>query len=173
MNSTCSLVVRKAKMSDLSQILDIYEYARRFMKETGNPNQWGDFLPPKELLINDIADKKHLYVVVDSKEIECIYGVFAFIIGKDPAYSVIKNGTWLSEELYGTLRRVASSGKIHGIFSQMVSYCRQQISHLRIDTHEDNKIMQHLIEKNGFSKRGIIFKDDGSPRVAFEYVKLS
>ena len=72
MNSTCSLVVRKAKMSDLSQILDIYEYARRFMKETGNPNQWGDSLPPKELLINDIADKKHLYVVVDSKEIECI-----------------------------------------------------------------------------------------------------
>ena len=44
---------------------------------------------------------------------------------------------------------------------------------MRIDTHEDNKIMQHLIEKNGFSKRGIIFKDDGSPRVAFEYVKLS
>lgn len=143
------------------------------MKETGNPNQWGDYFPPKELLINDITDKKHLYVVVDSDDVRRIYGVFAFIPGENPTYSVIENGTWMSEEAYGTLHRVANSGKVHGVFSHMVSFCLQQISHLRIDTHEDNKIMQHLIEKNGFSKRGIIFSYGGSPRLAYEYVKLS
>lgn len=37
-----------------------------------------------------------------------------------------------------------------------------------IDTHEDNEVMQHLILKNGFEKRGIIYTDDGSPRFAYE-----
>ena len=44
----------------------------------------------------------------------------------------------------------------------------KKIQHLRIDTHENNKVMQHLILKNGFEKCGIIYVDDGSPRVAFE-----
>ena len=42
---------------------------------------------------------------------------------------------------------------------------------LRADTHADNKIMQHLLEKNGFARRGIIHVEDGTPRVAYQ--KLS
>ena len=42
---------------------------------------------------------------------------------------------------------------------------------LRADTHEDNKIMQHLLEKNGFVRCGIIHVEDGTPRVAYQ--KLS
>lgn len=42
---------------------------------------------------------------------------------------------------------------------------------LRADTHADNKIMQHLLEKNGFARCGIIHVEDGTPRVAYQ--KLS
>ena len=31
----------KAKLSDLCEIVEIYSGARAFMKEAGNPNQWG------------------------------------------------------------------------------------------------------------------------------------
>ncbi len=49
-----------------------------------------------------------------------------------------------------------------------VSYCEEIIPHLRIDTHEDNKIMQRAIEKNGFTKCGMIFTEEGSSRIAYE-----
>ena len=62
----------------------------------------------------------------------------------------------------------AGDGEVHGIFEEIVSFCEKNIAHLRIDTHEDNKIMQHLIEKNGFVKCGIIHVADGSPRIAYE-----
>ena len=51
---------------------------------------------------------------------------------------------------------------------QIVGFCRAQIHHLRIDTHADNHIMQHLILQCGFTRRGIIYVRDGSPRIAYE-----
>lgn len=41
---------------------------------------------------------------------------------------------------------------------------------MRIDTHADNHIMQHVIEKAGFQRCGIIFTDDGTPRIAYQKV---
>ncbi|MBF4807049.1 MAG: N-acetyltransferase, partial [Pseudoleptotrichia goodfellowii] len=85
-------------------------------------------------------------------------------------YSIIKNGEWLSYEKYGTVHRVASNGKSKGIFNEIITFCESKISHLRIDTHKDNKIMQHLIEKNGFHKCGIIYVADGTSRLAYEKI---
>ena len=35
-------IIRNTNLSDLSEINEIYAYARQFMKESGNPTQWGD-----------------------------------------------------------------------------------------------------------------------------------
>ena len=43
--------------------------------------------------------------------------------------------------------------------------------HLRIDTHENNRPMRHLCESRGFTQCGIIYVDDGSPRIAFDLHK--
>lgn len=40
--------------------------------------------------------------------------------------------------------------------------------HLRIDTHEDNIVMQKVLQKNGFERCGIIYTDDGTARLAYE-----
>ena len=103
-----------------------------------------------------------------SKHSDGIHGVFAFILGEDPTYHVIENGQWLSDAPYGTIHAVASDGSIHGLLTQVVTYCLQTIRHLRIDTHPDNLIMQHVITKNGFTKCGIIYVADGTPRLAYE-----
>ena len=136
------------------------------MKQTGNRNQWANKFPPESLIKEDI-EKKQLYIIEKSG---FICGVFAFIIGNDPTYSIIKNGEWLSYEKYGTVHRIASNGKSKGIFNEIITFCESKISHLRIDTHKDNKIMQHLIEKNGFHKCGIIYVADGTPRLAYEKI---
>ena len=158
--------IRNADLSDLKEIMDIYEYARKFMKQTGNRNQWANKFPPENLIKEDI-ETKQLYIIEKSG---FICGVFAFIIGNDPTYSIIKNGEWLSYEKYGTVHRVASNGKSKGIFNEIITFCESKISHLRIDTHKDNKIMQHLIEKNGFYKCGIIYVTDGPPRFVYEKI---
>ena len=77
---------------------------------------------------------------------------------------------WLSDAPYGVIHMVASDGTIHGFLQQIVAFCEQQTKHLRIDTHHDNKVMQHVIAKNGFSRRGIIYlvNEDGSARIAYE-----
>ena len=157
--------VRKAKFADLPRILEIYEYARNFMAANGNPNQWGKTNPPRETLEADIAAKR-LYTVRGGDE---ICGVFFFEMGEDPTYRRIENGVWLSDAPYGTIHRVASKGK-GGVFAACVEFCLKKCAHLRIDTHRDNHIMRHVIEKAGFQRRGIIYIADGSPRIAYERV---
>ena len=97
-------------------------------------------------------------------------GVFAIVIGKDPTYAQIEQGAWISESEYGTLHRVAGDGTVHGLFRRIVLFSEEKIGHLRIDTHADNHIMQHLILKNGFEQCGIIHIADGSERIAYEKV---
>ena len=48
--------IRKSEPQDLERILEIYAYARRFMAEHGNPDQWGPTCwPPESLVRSDIA----------------------------------------------------------------------------------------------------------------------
>ena len=38
---------------------------------------------------------------------------------------------------------------------------------------DSNKIMQHLLEENGFTKCGIIHVEDGTPRIAYQKMSLT
>lgn len=157
--------IRNAKCQDLSRILEIYAYARQFMADHGNPNQWGKTNPPRQMLEADIAQEK-LYVVENGQR---ICGMFFFDIGEDPTYKVIYEGNWISNAPYGTIHRIASDGS-GGIFSACVEFCSKKCHHLRIDTHHDNRIMQRVVEKAGFLRCGIIYIADGTPRIAYERI---
>ena len=155
--------IRPARVPDLPRIEEIYAYARDFMARNGNPNQWGKNSPPPEQLRQDISEGK-LYVIVDG---EMIHGVFFFWIGEDPTYGKIHGGTWRSDSPYGTIHRIAGDGS-GGILKTAVLFGRKQIDHLRIDTHEDNHVMQSAVTKLGFQRRGIIHLSNGSPRIAYD-----
>ena len=47
----------------------------------------------------------------------------------------------------------------------------ERIDHLRVDTHESNLTMRHAVEKCGFQYRGIIYEPDGTPRLAYDWLK--
>jgi hypothetical protein len=159
------MVIRNTNMNDLNTIMDLYAYAREQMILNGNPTQWGKTNPTKEVIVRDIKNNNS-YVI---EENNIIYGVFTFIIGADETYNQI-DGSWLNDEQYGTIHRIASSGKKRGILDLCLNYCSSIINNIRIDTHEDNKIMQHLLEKNNFVKCGIIHVEDGTPRIAYQRI---
>lgn len=154
-------VIQPAKTEDLDQILGIYGAARKFMAENGNPTQWNNGYPTRELLESDIRLNR-LYVMRRKGK---ICGAFVFFIGDDPTYRYIE-GNWMDETPYGVIHRIAGSGG--GIFAAALAFCRAQISHIRIDTHRNNFPMQRAVEKAGFSRRGIIYVEDGTPRNAYE-----
>ena len=155
-------LIRPAQLADLDEIEKIYTRARSFMAENGNPTQWGDGYPSRSLLEEDIRFE-NLYVALKDDE---ICGVFMFVIGEDPTYAYIEDGTWISDAPYGTIHRIASRSR--GLFAAALEFCRGKCSHIRVDTHADNKPMQHLAKKHGFSRRGIIYVQDGTPRIAYE-----
>mgnify|MGYP002094606407 CR=1 FL=1 len=49
------MYVRRSNMEDIPAMMDLYAQARVFMRENGNPNQWDDSYPSRELLEKDIA----------------------------------------------------------------------------------------------------------------------
>lgn len=159
--------IRLASVEDLERIKEIYVHAKAYMVETGNPNQWLDGYPRREMLEEDIA-RGQLYVMEDCGH---LYGAFAFIIGEDDTYQLIEDGAWRSDATYGTIHRIASSGEAKGLLHICMEYCLKQIDYIRIDTHHDNKVMQHLILKEGFMPCGIIYAIDGNPRIAYDYIK--
>lgn len=155
--------IRKAQREDLPRIEEIYAYARQFMVETGNPKQWGKTTPQTSQLEDDIQ-KALLFVLVHENH---IHGVFYFYIGPDPTYAVIEDGQWRSDTPYGTIHRIAGDGS-GGVLAAAVHFAKEQINHIRIDTHHDNKIMQSAVIKYGFQKSGIIYLENGSPRIAYD-----
>jgi len=145
--------------------LAIYQRARDYMCQTGNPNQWKDSNPSAEILAKDITIGQ-LYVL---EEIGVLQGVFALIPGKDPTYSYIE-GSWLNSEPYAAIHRVASAGLRKGVLADCLAWCGSRYRNLRIDTHHDNRIMQHLLTKHGFTRCGIIYLENGEPRIAYQRI---
>ena len=157
------LEIRRTAQEDLDRIEEIFACARQRMKEAGNPTQWGDDRPSLDLLRKDIEEGCS-YVVLSEGE---IVGTFAYPIGIEPTYLQIE-GAWLDDAPYGTIHRIASDGSIKGIFEEVLRYVEKFGIDVRIDTHRDNKVMLHLIERNGFQRCGIIIVDDGTERIAFQ-----
>ena len=165
------MLIRHSTPADLPRMLAIYEEARAFMARTGNPNQWGpNRWPPESLLVSDIAAGKS-YICLDDQS--RVSGVFFFDMGQDiePTYLDIENGSWLSDTPYGVVHRIASGHSVPGVGTYCLRWAMTRCPHIRIDTHPDNRVMQNLLAKLGFSHRGTIYvHEDRDPRMAFEII---
>ena len=163
--------IRHTTEKDFDRVMEIYAYAREFMAAHDNPNQWGRTnWPPAELIRQDIRDQHSYVCEADGR----VVGVFYYNYGEgiDPQYQVIHDGEWINDRPYGVVHRIAGDGSVKGIGSFCINWAYEQCGHLRIDTHGDNYVMQNLLRKLGFERRGIIYVlEDNDPRVAFEKPK--
>lgn len=148
--------IRKTTTNDIDAVMDVFAAAKRYMRANGNASQRGDDYPTCGIAAYDIA-RGSSYVLTEHGEIA---GTFALIIGEDESYRVIEDGAWRLDKPYGTIHRLASNGKAHGV-SKL----------LRTDTHADNRPMQQLLEKYGFQRCGIIHgARDGGEHIAYDCI---
>lgn len=175
-NIMAELMLQKAEIADLLDVMEITKQAKALLKADGI-NQWQAGYPNEDDFKNDIL-QEHLYV---AKLDESVVGFISLIDGIDRWYQVIENGAWLRhDEPYYTIHRVAVSVNAKGqqvgyrMLQAAISECLAldtSIASIRVDTHPLNTRMQHLLEKVGFIKAGDIFINEGELRFAYEYLK--
>ncbi|NLW22534.1 MAG: GNAT family N-acetyltransferase [Tissierellia bacterium] len=156
--------IRKSTYDDVYRMLEIFKEAREFMKENGNPNQWGEAYPPKSLLLQDIEEGNSYVCIKDG----IIVGTFYYKEGEDPTYKKIYDGQWLNDKPYGVVHRIATARGTRGVGSFCLDWCFNQSGNLKIDTHRDNIPMQRLLAKLGFNRCGIIYIENGEERIAYQ-----
>ena len=159
------MVIRQGTTEDLPAIFKIYDRARKFMAEQGNPDQWGNHWPPEDLITEDV-EKGFSYVAVEDGE---VLGVCHYRFGENAEenYRVI-DGAWIRDGAYGVVHRLAALKSGTGAGEALVRWAVERSGHLRIDTHRKNVPMQTLLKKLGFTYCGIIRVGDGTERHAFE-----
>ena len=154
-----SIYIRKAALNDVPAITQMIKNSKQYLKQQGI-NQWQEGYPNQETIKKDVyaADD---YVLVCNGQIA---GSACLIAGLEPNYLKI-NGQWVNGTYnrYVTIHRFTISDQFRGqhlarfLMSNLLSVADLRgFKDIRIDTHPQNKIMQHIILTNGFKYRGII-----------------
>jgi RimJ/RimL family protein N-acetyltransferase len=162
------MIIRKTTLQDIDTLMLIYEAARQFMRETGNPDQWGTAHPAQALIERDITDGVSYVCLHD----DAIVATFYFMCAEEPTYKTIAHGAWLNDKPYGVVHRIAARrGSGAGAFC--LSWCFEQCPNIRIDTHRDNAVMQKVLSKLGYTYCGLIYLEDGAERIAFQKINAA
>lgn len=164
------MMIREARPSDMSAIMQVMEAAKKIMRSSGNMHQWGEGYPSETVILSDMEKNGGFVVEEDSK----VIAYFAFLPSPEPTYDHIYGGRWLDDvQPYHVIHRIASYPNVHGIFKSIMDFCFSRDANIRIDTHKDNTIMQHNIEKHGFTYCGIIYLESGDERLAYQRIDIS
>lgn len=161
--------IRPSTAADIPTLLTLADEARGIMRRNGNMGQWVNGYPSAEIFRQDIINGNS-YMVCNADNIAV--ATFAFVPGPEPTYSIIDDGEWIDDtQEYYVIHRIASLPEHHGIIKTIMDYCFGITDNIRIDTHRDNRIMQHLMQKEGFIYCGIIYLDNGDERLAYQKMR--
>ena len=170
---------RRAEIADMDALLDILEQAKAYLRESG-VDQWQEGYPNREALAADIeAGRGWLFECVDNGEIagyECV------AMTPEVCYREI-DGAWLTEgENYAVIHRAMAAARYRGtrLAAEMFSFAAELAAGMgrlsvRVDTHRDNKAMNRLCEKQGFTYCGVVdlgLVDPASDSLRNAYEKL-
>lgn len=154
-----------ASKQDIDLIISLLERARGIMRDSGNTQQWADGYPTRDIIAHDIEQHNGYLAIQGGRTV----AYFAMIAGPDPTYKQIYDGDWHRHtDDYYVIHRIAGTPEAHGVFGAVVDFCLQHTDYIRIDTHRDNTIMQHLLCKHGFTYCGVIYIANGDDRLAYD-----
>ena len=170
------MIFRKTTENDIPAILAIYDGARETMHAAGI-DQWVNGYPGETDLRADIAAG---YSYVLTEDDGTVAATAAILHDGEPTYAVI-DGAWMTDSpagaacTYTAIHRIASARdkRGRGLASRIVSEAallakKEGKISLRIDTHRDNKPMQGMLARNGFTQCGVITLVSGALRNAYE-----
>lgn len=163
------MLLRKAKMDEANSLYQCIEDARAYHNSMGFV-QWHPGYPTLATIKDDI-EAGIGYTFTENNE---IYGYCCIILGDEPAYHVI-DGAWKTERPYAVVHRMAFLRTARGkgfsgkAITLIKNFCiEHKIEAIRVDTQDANKIMQHILEREGFEYCGLI-TFDGGPKLAYEW----
>lgn len=163
---------RKAKETDIKDIMNIIKQAQAYFKEHGI-DQWQNNYPNTETISNDVHNNNSYVLLKDDK----IVATVAVSFDGEKTYNSIYEGEWISNNEFAVIHRIAvdNTYKGLGLSSQIIKNVEKlclskEVCSIKVDTHEENIPMQKLLKKNKFQYCGIIYLEDGSKRIAFEKI---
>lgn len=161
-------LLEPAQPNDAAECYRIIDEGRMFQKEQGFI-QWTDDYPNEKTIMDDIDVKKGYILTSDHR----IAGYMCIDFDGEPAYADIE-GAWNSDLPYAVVHRMAFGSEYRGCglsgiaWSLIEKLCISKgVHYIRVDTDPQNKRMQHILEKNGFSKCGIVIFQ-GSGKLAYD-----
>lgn len=172
------LKLRQATMADFDQIMAILKDGANQLAEHGVEQWQGEYPSPNQ--IKEDIENGWAYLAI-SKDKETV-GAISIVPSPDHSYDEL-DGEWLTDtEKYLVIHRVAihsnhaGKGYATKLLTEVINYIkqnRQDIDSIRIDTHEDNKAMQHLIDKMGFTRVGTLHGVYRPDEISYVYEQLN
>lgn len=169
-------MLRKAKSTELDEIMLIIEDGREFLRQQ-RINQWQHGSPSKETIEQDIKEQTSYVYEIDRNIVAT-----AMLTNYDRDYENYptlwsKCDNYLVIHRMATLKNIRNQGIGRQFLSAIMDFAKKEnIDYIRIDTHKDNKIMRKFLSDFGFVKLGeikLIIKNnlDDKERIAYE-IKL-
>lgn len=184
------LIFRKSTYDDIDTMESIIDSGKTLLRSRGI-DQWQKGYPNRAQLIADV-DAGIGYVAVSVADNTAnaetntatdgrVVGVCMVMSTEELSYRTIRDGEWMTapDSGYVTVHRCAvapdcrGQGVIGFIFRSAMDMARAiGAPSVRLDTHLENLTMQHALEKNGFTRCGIVTlvggAEDGCLRVGYE-----
>lgn len=161
--------LRRAEPHEAEICYQCIEDARAYHKSMGF-EQWHPNYPTKHTILEDIEQGTGYAFVTE----QGVIGYCCIIIGDEPAYGKI-DGAWKTDRPYAVVHRMAFSSRARGgrlskaAINLIKNLClSKQIRAIRVDTQDENKVMQHILSREGFEYCGLI-QFDGGPKLAYEW----
>ena len=165
-------MIRRAKISEIPDILTITQACAKKMQEKGI-FQWNEHYPSKEAFIQDI-ERNELFVI---EEKDTVQGTIVISTLMDEEYKPIQ---WLTPNGNSTyIHRLSVDPELQGkgLAQEMMDFAEnfsreKGFVSVRLDTFSQNKRNQRFYEQRGYQKLGDIFfpKQSDHPFHCYELV---
>lgn len=161
--------IRLAFPNEVNAVMKVIEDAKKTLAKAGS-DQWQNGYPNADIIIDDIISGQ-AYVALEEGE---LLAYAAVTRSPESAYDAIYEGKWQGgEPEYLVFHRiaVARDAQGQGVAQTFLEGLIEGFDYLdfRSDTHDQNKVMQHIFEKLGFKQVGKVPVD--GERFAYQKVK--
>ena len=160
--------LRLAKEYEAQIGADLIDEGRAHQREQGFI-QWIDGYPNVEVIADDIKLNRG-YLLTDN---QIPIGYMCIDFHGEPVYNDLE-GKWLTSQKYVVIHRMTigdagrGKGAAREAFRLVKELCiTRDVHSIRIDTHEANKKMQHVLAREGFRYCGMV-SYAGDQRLAYE-----
>ncbi len=162
-NTVCK--IKLAKIEHLDFVAQAYEVTHKVMSEYAMEADWPDDYFSFGYAVEDI-EQSNCYIVYTG---DTPSAAFTLKSGSDET-NLVKGIQWRAKMDHHTIQRIAAANG-EAVARSIFDYAATRDNYLRCLTHEQNNILRHALEAFGFKKCGTFTAEDGTTRVAYDWIK--